>query len=120
MNVHYLFLNHLSLTNQYTQIWLTLHYPLNHRQLKLNLNRITQSTLLSNSYKSGSNLPGTIQAGHAANKMFSKKNGAQHSTNVKNTRPRTLVAFCSFATAFAERDLPFLRLARNLEQNKGY
>lgn len=62
------------------------------------------------------NLPGTIQAGHAANNILSRKNGAQQSTNVKKTSPRTLVAFCSFATALAERDRPFLRFAKNLEQ----
>lgn len=48
--------------------------------------------------------------------MLSRKNGAQHNTNVKNTNPRTLLAFCSVATAFAVKDLFFIRLARNLEE----
>lgn len=59
--------------------------------------------------------PGTGHVGHAAKKMLSRKNGAQHNTNVKNTNPRTLLAFCSVATAFAAMDLFFVRPARNLE-----
>lgn len=58
-----------------------------------------------------------MQAGHDANNILSKKNGAQHNTNVKKTRPRTLVAFCSLATAFADNDLPFFRLVRNLSSH---
>lgn len=59
-------------------------------------------------------LPGTMQAGHDANKMLRRKNGAQHKTNVKKTNPSTLVAFCSLATAFADKERPFLRFVRNL------
>lgn len=61
-------------------------------------------------------IPGTIHPGHEANNMLSRKNGAQHRTNVKNTNPSTFVAFCSLATAFADNDLSFLRLARNLSK----
>lgn len=46
--------------------------------------------------------------------MFSMKNGDQQSTNVKNTRPSTLVAFCSVATALADRLLRLERLLRKL------
>lgn len=56
--------------------------------------------------------------GHTANTMFNKKNGDQHSTNVKNTTPNTLLAFCSVLTALAAAKLwRFCRLARNLETN---
>lgn len=58
---------------------------------------------------------GTEHSGQAAKKIFKRKNGAQHSTNVKKTRPNTLLAFCSVATAFAANDLLFVRPARNLE-----
>lgn len=56
--------------------------------------------------------------GHTANTMFNKKNGDQHSTNVKNTTPNTLLAFCSVLTALAAAKLwRFCLLARNLETN---
>ena len=58
--------------------------------------------------------PGTEHSGQAAKKMFKRKNGAQHRTNVKKTKPNTLLAFCSVATAFAVNDLLFVRPARNL------
>lgn len=38
--------------------------------------------------------------GQIANTIFRRKNGAQHKTNEKNTRPSTLLAFCSVRTAF--------------------
>lgn len=60
--------------------------------------------------------------GHTANKMFNRKNGDQHNTNVKNTTPNTLLAFCSVRTALAAAKLwRFCLLARNLLNNdRGY
>lgn len=61
--------------------------------------------------------PGTSQSGQAAKTIFKIKKGDQHKTKVKKTKPRTLVAFCSVATAFADRMLRLLRLLRNLQGN---
>ena len=49
--------------------------------------------------------------------MLRMKNGDQHNTNVKKTRPSTLEAFCSVATALAAIDRLLLRPARNLEKD---
>lgn len=57
---------------------------------------------------------GTEHSGQAAKKIFRRKNGAQHRTNVKKTKPNTLLAFCSVATAFAAMDLLLVLPARNL------
>lgn len=57
---------------------------------------------------------GTWHVGHAANNIFNMKNGDQHKTNVKNTKPNTFDAFCSVATAFAAKSRRLLRPARNL------
>lgn len=61
---------------------------------------------------------GTEHSGHAAKNMFSRKNGAQQSTNMKKTRPNTLLAFCSVATAFAANDLLFVLPGRNLGRTR--
>lgn len=59
-------------------------------------------------------LRGTKQFGQKANIMFNAKNGAQQIKNVKNTNPRTLLAFCLEAIAFAARILPFVLPLNNL------
>lgn len=60
-------------------------------------------------------LPGTLHSGQAAKIIFNMKNGAQQNTNVKKTSPRTLVAFCSVATEFADSVCLFL-VERNLKK----
>lgn len=62
---------------------------------------------------------GQSSFGQTANRIFNKKNGDQHNTNVKNTTPSTLLAFCSVLTAFAAAKLwRFCLFARNLENKK--
>lgn len=46
--------------------------------------------------------------------MLRMKNGAQHKTKVKKTRPSTFEAFCSVATEFSAAFLRFVRPASNL------
>lgn len=60
--------------------------------------------------------PGTSHVGHAAKNMLRRKNGAQQKTNVKNTTPNTLVAFCSVITALADSVFLFPLFAKNLEK----
>lgn len=59
---------------------------------------------------------GTWHVGHAAKSMFNIKNGAQHRTNVKNTRPNTLDAFCSVTTELAAMFFRFTLPASNLQE----
>jgi hypothetical protein len=47
--------------------------------------------------------------------MFRMKKGAQHRTKVKKTRPKTLDAFCSVATALAARERLLFLPAKNLD-----
>ncbi len=58
--------------------------------------------------------------GQKAKKIFNKKNGAQHRTKVKNTKPKTLLAFCSVRTAFVTVVTFCLRfrLGKNLKKKK--
>ena len=56
--------------------------------------------------------------GQAAKMMFSMKNGDQQRTKVKKTKPSTLVAFCSVATALADKLLRLLRLFRKLHKER--
>jgi hypothetical protein len=44
------------------------------------------------------------------------KKGAQHRTKVKKTKPNTLDAFCSVATAFAANERLLFLPAKNLEE----
>lgn len=64
---------------------------------------------------------GTLHCGASqqANDTLSRKNGDQQKTKVKNTTPKTLVAFCSVRTAFAATASfwRLFRFARNLRRD---
>lgn len=61
---------------------------------------------------------GISQLPQDASIIFNMKNGDQQRTNVKKTKPRTLDAFCSVATALAAKVFRLTLPVNNLKQRK--